>query len=214
MNDGNRWRTLDRKLVAILRGIEPSEVCELVSRLLEIGFRAIEIPLNSPAPFRSIENAVKTAEQLIPGDCLIGAGTVLSVDNVEAVKSSGGNLVVSPNVNEAVIEATVAGGMVSLPGVFTATEAHMALAKGACGLKFFPASILGPKGIAAIKVTLPADAEVCAVGGVEPSDFSTYFAAGVKGFGLGSCLYAPGRQLSDVVARARSAISVYDQCSL
>ena len=211
MTAENKWRALDRKLVAILRGIDPGEVSELVTHLLETGFRAIEIPLNSPNPFRSIEIAVKAAERHSPGACLIGAGTVLSVSDVNAVKSSGGNLVVSPNANEAVIEATIENGMVSLPGVFTATEAHMALVKGASGLKFFPASILGPKGIAAIKVILPADARLCAVGGVEPSDFPDYFAAGVNGFGLGSCLYAPGKPLGDIVECARSAITIYDR---
>lgn len=209
----NKWRELDRKLVAILRGIDPGDVSEVVTQLLETGFRAIEIPLNSPDPFRSIESAVKAAEKHSPRACLIGAGTVLSVDDVKAVRSSGGNLIVSPNTNEAVIEATIENTMVSLPGVFTATEAHMALAKGASGLKFFPASILGPKGIAAIKVILPADAGICAVGGIEPSDFPAYFASGVNGFGLGSCLYAPGKPLGDIIECARSAITVYDQHS-
>lgn len=213
MTDENKWRALDRKLVAILRGIKPEEVAEIVTGLLATGFQAIEIPLNSPDPLRSIEIAAKTAEQHAHGACLIGAGTVLSVDDVNAVKSSGGNLVVSPNANEAVIEATIESGMVSLPGVFTATEAHMALAKGASGLKFFPASVLGPKGIAAIKVILPADAEVCAVGGVDPGNFPDYFAAGVRGFGLGSCLYAPGKPPGDIVECAQLAIEVYDRLS-
>ncbi|HUS55975.1 MAG TPA: 2-dehydro-3-deoxy-6-phosphogalactonate aldolase [Thermohalobaculum sp.] len=203
------WINLEPKLVAILRGITLAEVPDIVAGLLETGFRAIEIPLNSPDPFRSIEAAVRTAEAIAPGNCLIGAGTVLSVDDVLKVHSAGGNLIVSPNVNPAVIQASISAGMVSFPGVFTPTEAHLALASGATGLKFFPASHLGPEGIGAIRATLPDQTQICAVGGVDPSNFAKYRKAGVQGFGLGSKLYKPSTSVADVFAGARNAIDAY-----
>jgi len=204
------WSSMDRKLVAILRGIRPEEVEEIVTGLIEAGFRAIEIPLNSPDPFRSIELAVKVSDAVAPGLCLTGAGTVLTVDELHSVQAAGGNLVVSPNANPIVINAAAAAGMICLPGVFTATEAHMALASGAHGLKFFPASLLGPDGIAAIKAILPPGTELCAVGGIEPQHFAAYSKAGVQGFGLGSCLYKPGKTVTDIMASARAAIDAYD----
>lgn len=205
------WRDMDRKLVAILRGIQPHEVSDIVSGLIEAGFRAIEIPLNSPEAFRSIETAVRRSETLAAGQCLIGAGTVLSVAEVRQVKSSGGNLIVSPNVNPSVIAETLSAGMVGMPGVFTASEAHMALASGASALKFFPASILGAAGIRAIQTILPKDIVICAVGGIGPEDFSEYIEAGVRGFGLGSGLYTPSAALEDVILRADAAVETYDR---
>lgn len=205
------WSGMERKLVAILRGIRPDEVEEIVTGLIEAGFRAIEIPLNSPAPFNSIERAVQVANATAPGLCMIGAGTVLTVDEQHSVKAAGGNLIVSPNANPDVIKAAATAGMTCLPGVFTPTEAHMALASGAHGLKFFPASLLGPQGIAAIKVILPEGTQLCAVGGIEPRHFATYSTAGVQGFGLGSCLYKPGKTVADIMASARAAIAAYDE---
>jgi len=211
MTDTLRWRDIDRKLIAILRGIQPHEVSDIVSGLVEAGFRAIEIPLNSPEPFRSIETAVRTSETLAAGQCLIGAGTVLSAAEVHQVKSCGGRLVVSPNVNTSVIAETLSAGMVGMPGVFTASEAHVALASGASALKFFPASILGAAGIRAIQTILPKGTEVCAVGGIDPEDFPEYIEAGIRGFGLGSGLYAPSAAVEDVIPRARSAVESYDR---
>jgi len=205
------WSGVERKLVAILRGIRPEEVEEIVSGLIHTGFRAIEIPLNSPDPFKSIKLAVQVADATAPGQCLIGAGTVLTLDELRSVQAAGGNLVVSPNANPDVIIAAAAAGMICLPGVFTATEAHMALASGAHGLKFFPASLLGPDGIAAIKVILPQGTELCAVGGVEPQHFAAYSKAGVQGFGLGSCLYKPGKTVTRIMASARAAIDAYNE---
>ena len=150
MSQLETWNALPRKLVAILRGVTPAETPAIVDGLLEAGFRAIEIPLNSPDPFASIEIAAKRAG----ADALIGAGTVLTAEDARRVKDIGGGLVVSPNTDASVIEATVAAGMVSLPGCFTATEAFSALRAGATGLKFFPASLLGPQGIAAIRAVL------------------------------------------------------------
>lgn len=197
---------LKRRLVAILRGIRPEETAGVVSALVEAEFEAIEIPLNSPDPFASIEAAVRTA----PDSCLIGAGTVLSPEDVDRLDSAGGRLMVSPNVDPAVIGRARERGMVSFPGVFTATEALMALGAGASGLKFFPANVLGPAGIAGIRAILPAGTEIYAVGGVGAPDFGAYVKAGCTGFGLGSSLYRPGAGAGEVAEAARRMVAAYD----
>lgn len=194
-------------LIAILRGLRPSETESIVGALIETGFTAIEIPLNSPEPFRSIEAAVRMA----PDGCLIGAGTVLTTQDVERLADIGARLMVSPNVEPEVIALAAARGLVTMPGVFTPTEALAAARAGASGLKFFPASVLGPKGIGAIKAVLPAGLETAAVGGVSETDFADYAAVGVKSFGLGSSLYKPGMDASEVAARARATIEAYDR---
>lgn len=193
-------------LIAILRGLKPEETQAVVGTLIEAGFTAIEIPLNSPDPFRSIEMAVKMA----PAGCLIGAGTVLTTEQVERLEGVGGRLMVSPNVEPAVISLAAARGMVTMPGVFTPTEALAAAAAGATGLKFFPASVLGPSGVSAIRAILPPDLVIAAVGGVSEADFTDYARIGVKSFGLGSSLYKAGMDASEVGARARATIAAYD----
>ena len=205
------WQSLNRKLVAILRGIEPAETAAIVSSLIDLGFEAIEIPLNSPDPFTSIATAVKVAKAKKPEGCFIGAGTVLTVDEVNKIRDCGGNLIVSPNANPDVISATVANGMFSMPGVLTPTDAHSALAAGASVLKFFPASVLGPSGIKAIKAILPKDLEICAVGGVGPGNFADYLGAGVNGFGIGSNLYSAGLSLEEIEKRAKEIMAAYDK---
>lgn len=197
--------TDDYRLIAILRGITPSEIPAIVGCLLDTGFRAIEIPLNSPQPFDSIEQAVRVAESHNAERCLVGAGTVLNRDDVATVRSCGGDLIVSPNINPDVVSEAVRLGMVCLPGVFTASEAHLAIAAGASGLKFFPAFKLGADGISAIAATLPDGIRLYAVGGVSPTDFGHYLQHGVFGFGLGSNLYRPGSTLADVESRAKQA---------
>lgn len=199
--------SITRGLIAILRGIRPEEVDDALGALLEAGFEAIEIPLNSPDPFRSIERAVRLA----PSHCLIGAGTVLTTDEVKALSGIGANLVVSPNMDPAVIGAAVGAGMVAMPGVFTATEAFAALKAGASGLKFFPASALGPTGLSAFRAVLPKDAVIGAVGGVGPEHFADYGRHGIRHFGLGSNLYKPGDAPSDTRAKARAAVEAYDR---
>lgn len=198
--------TMQRPLVAILRGLKPQEAEAVVGTLIETGFTAIEIPLNSPDPFRSIELAAKLA----PADCLIGAGTVLSVEQVNSLEAAGGRLMVSPNVEPAVIEAAAAKGMVTMPGVFTPTEALAAAKAGATGLKFFPASVLGPSGINAIRTILPPELVIAAVGGVSDTNFSEYVNANILAFGLGSSLYKPGMTATEVGERARVTIAAYD----
>lgn len=194
------------RLIAILRGISPGETPRIVECLLEAGFRAIEVPLNSSSPFKSIELAAKIAESLLPGKTLIGAGTVLDAEDVDRLHSCGANLIVSPNVNDKVIAAAVRLGMTCLPGVFTPTEAHRALKAGATGLKFFPAFKLGPDGIAAIRATLPADSRLFAVGGIGSADFSRYFDIGVEGFGTGSSLYRPGMVTKEIKPLAEAMV--------
>lgn len=193
-------------LVAILRGLKPEETDGAVEALLEAGFRAIEIPLNSPEPFRSIEIAAKIA----PSDALIGAGTVLTVEDVDRLEDAGGRLFVSPNVDIPVLERAVERKMVTLPGVFTPTEALAAAKAGATGLKFFPASVLGPSGITAIRAVLPPDMLVAAVGGVSEDNFADYAKAGIRAFGLGSSIYKPGLSVGEIAQRARATIAAYD----
>ncbi len=197
---------MQRPLVAILRGLKPTEAVAVVGTLIETGFTAIEIPLNSPDPFRSIEMAAKIA----PADVLIGAGTVLTVEQVNSLDAAGGRLMVSPNVEPAVIETAAAKGMVTLPGVFTATEALAAAKAGATGLKFFPASVLGPSGINAMRAVLPPELVIAAVGGVSDANFGEYVDANIFAFGLGSSLYKPGMTAEDVGERARLTITAYD----
>ena len=193
-------------LIAILRGLKPEETEGVVGALIETGFTAIEIPLNSPDPFRSIETAVKMA----PENCLIGAGTVLTTAQVEQLADVGGQLMVSPNVEPAVISLAAQKGMVTMPGVLTPTEALSAAAAGATGLKFFPASVLGPSGITAIRAILPPDLEIAAVGGVSDANFGDYAKAGIRSFGLGSSLYKPGMSAAEVRERAVATIKAYD----
>jgi 2-dehydro-3-deoxyphosphogalactonate aldolase len=193
-------------LIAILRGLKPEEAEGVVGALIETGFTAIEIPLNSPDPFLSIETAVKMA----PPGSLIGAGTVLTTADVDRLADVGGRLMVSPNVEPAVIRLAAAKGMVTMPGVFTPTEALAAAGAGASGLKFFPASVLGPSGIAAIRAVLPADLEIAAVGGVSEANFADYAKIGVRSFGLGSSLYKPGMSAAEVRQRAVATLAAYD----
>jgi len=200
------WPTLKRSLVAILRGVKPDEIESIGTALIEEGFEAIEIPLNSPEPFASIEVLAKFA----PKGVLIGAGTVLTESDVDRLNDVGGRLFVSPNVNPPVIQRAASHGMVTMPGVFTATEALSAVAAGASGLKFFPASILGAAGIKAICAVLPPEIEVGAVGGVSEKHFGEYAAVGIRSFGMGSSLYAPGLSADEVRMRAKTTVAAYD----
>ena len=200
------WPSMKRSLVAILRGLQPHETAETIGALVAAGFEAIEIPLNSPNPFESIRIAVDSA----PAECLIGAGTVLTLADVERLAEAGGRLMVSPNVDTDVIRSASDCEMVTMPGVFTPTEALSAVSAGASGLKFFPASVLGPQGIAAIRAVLPPDIEIGAVGGVSHNSFADYKAVGVRTFGLGSSLYKPGMTIDEISRRARMSVEAYD----
>lgn len=196
-----------REIIAILRGVKPAETNSICEVLIGAGITLIEIPLNSPDPLVSIAGAANTFD----GRADIGAGTVLSVEDADRVKNVGGALIVSPDTNEDVIRRTRALGMASYPGIFSPTEAFRAIRAGATGLKFFPAEVLGPKGIKAMKAVLPKDMPLYAVGGANPDNFREYFEAGCAGFGLGSYIFKPGMGLADIGERARKAVTAYDE---
>lgn len=199
--------SMKRPMVAILRGVTPEETARIVDVLIESGMTAIEIPLNSPEPFRSIEIAVRKA----PAGVLVGAGTVLTVEAVDRLHDVGGRLLVTPNVDVDVIARARTLGMVTMPGVFTPTEALLAAKAGASSLKFFPASVLGAAGITAIRAVLPAGLMIAAVGGVSDRNFADYVKAGIVAFGLGSSLYKPGMTAEEVAMRVKATIDAYDR---
>lgn len=174
-------------LVAILRGLTPSEAPKVGQILFEAGFRMLEVPLNRPGAIDAILALLRNA----PDDALIGAGTVLSVQDVDAVKEAGGRLIVSPHCAPEVISHAAKNGMVALPGVATPTEAFQALAAGAHGLKLFPAEMIPPAAVKAIRSILPEDASLFPVGGIQPQNMAAYVAAGATGFGIGGSLYQP-----------------------
>jgi 2-dehydro-3-deoxyphosphogalactonate aldolase len=201
------WPKVKRSLVAILRGIRPDEAEAIVETLIESGFELIEVPLNSPDPFVSIERLCKRFGK----DYWIGAGTVLTASDCARVADVGGRLMVSPNVDVDVLTMAQALKMVTMPGVFSPTEAFRALRCGASALKFFPASVLGPSGIAAQLAVLPKETVVGAVGGVSDKNLAAYMAAGVRAFGLGSSLYRPGMSAEAVRDTAQASVRAYDQ---
>ncbi|MEH3123189.1 MAG: 2-dehydro-3-deoxy-6-phosphogalactonate aldolase [Sphingomonas phyllosphaerae] len=190
-------------LVAILRGLTPAEAPAVGDALVDAGFTLIEVPLNSPDPFDSIRLLIERV-----GDrALIGAGTVLTVEDVARVQDVGGTLIVSPNTNTDVIAATAARGMISMPGYFTPSEGFAALAAGATALKLFPADGTTPGYLKAQRAVLPKTTRMLAVGGIVPENVAEWRAAGADGFGLGSNLYRPGKSADAVAAEARRYLS-------
>lgn len=189
-------------LVAILRGVRPDEVVSVTEALHAAGVRLVEVPLNSPDPLASI-----AALQAMGGRMTWGAGTVLRSGEVDAVAEAGGTLAVSPNVDGAVIARALERGLTPLPGFCTPTEAFAALTHGARHLKLFPAASYGPGHLKAMTAVLPADAVVIPVGGVGPAQMADWWAAGARGFGLGSDLYKPGMSPEDVGRRAAEAVA-------
>src|SRR4051812_15290808 len=168
------WPALRRGLVGILRGVRPEEAVDVATAIYEAGIEAIEVPLNSPDPFRSIERLVGA----LPDTALIGAGTVLDATDVDRLAAAGGRLLVSPNVEAAVLQRAAEQGLITMPGVFTPSEALLAERLGASALKFFPANVLGPDGIAAVRAVLPATTLIGAVGGVSDRDFAAFAKVG------------------------------------
>ena len=192
-------------LVAILRGLTPEDAVAVGEALVEAGVRCLEVPLNSPRPLESI---ARLAEAV--GDrALVGAGTVLTPVAVRSAAEAGGRLIVSPGTDTAVIGETKAIGLVSLPGVFTPTEAFQALAAGADGLKLFPAEIAGPAGLKALRAVLPSGTRVLAVGGVSPDTLGDWLRAGADGAGVGGAIYRPGDDPRDVGRRAEAFVQAW-----
>jgi 2-dehydro-3-deoxyphosphogalactonate aldolase len=185
-------------LIAILRGLQPKEAVEVTTTLFDAGFRILEVPLNSPSPLASIERIVARFE----GRLLIGAGTVLDVGAVAQVAGAGARLIVSPNFNEAVVRATKAQGLVSIPGVATPSEAFAALAAGADALKLFPAEMIAPKVVRSLRAVLPQATRLIPVGGVAPDNIPAYREAGAAAFGIGSALFNPGMSVAEVARAA------------
>ncbi|WP_434623101.1 2-dehydro-3-deoxy-6-phosphogalactonate aldolase [Azospirillum sp. B2RO_4] len=185
-------------LVAILRGLTPVEAVPAANALYDAGFRLIEVPLNSPDPFDSIE-AIRRA---LPRDALVGAGTVLALDQVDRLAAIGADLVVMPHADTAVIRAAKSRSMICVPGIATATEAFAALAAGADALKLFPAEQITPTVVKALRAVVPHSVRLLPVGGITPDTMQPYRAAGAAGFGLGSALYSPGLPVTDLADRA------------
>jgi 2-dehydro-3-deoxyphosphogalactonate aldolase len=180
-------------LVAILRGIRPDEAVAVGRAIEEAGWRVIEVPLNSPQPLQSIAALVQAFPNLV-----VGAGTVLHAEQVHEVHKAGARLVVAPNFNAEVVRAAVDSGMACVPGVMTPTEAFDALEAGATALKLFPAEMIPPAAVKAMRAVLPPSTMLLPVGGITPSNMAGYTAAGANGFGIGSALYAPGKSAAAV----------------
>ncbi|MTH65288.1 2-dehydro-3-deoxy-6-phosphogalactonate aldolase [Paracoccus shanxieyensis] len=194
---------MTQPIIAILRGLTPAEALPVGRALIDAGIDRIEVPLNSPDPLESIRLMATS----FAGHATIGAGTVLTVEDVARVADAGGRMIVSPNMNPDVIRETRKRGLESYPGVFTATECFAAIAAGATGLKIFPADQASPGYLKALRAVLPPDMPVYAVGGVGPGNFADWFAAGAQGFGIGSSLYKPGDSADTVATRAREMVA-------
>lgn len=190
-------------LVAILRGVKPDEVEAIGEALVGAGFTIIEVPMNSPQPLDSIARLAKA----LAGRAVIGAGTVLRVEDVDAVAEAGGTIIIAPNANTAVIAAAAARGLVAMPGIATPTEAFAALDAGAAALKLFPAEAASPTVLKAMRAVLPKDMRVLPVGGINADGLGPWLAVGAAGFGLGSALYTPGMTAADVATRARGFVA-------
>ncbi|WP_025113046.1 2-dehydro-3-deoxy-6-phosphogalactonate aldolase [Pseudomonas sp. H1h] len=192
-------------LIAILRGLHPQEAAAVGEVLYVAGFRVIEVPLNSPSPYESI----RILRQTLPADCLIGAGTVLTAEQVEQVKAAGGQVIVMPHSDAKVLRAAKAAGLYLSPGVATPTEAFAALEEGADILKLFPAEQMGPAVVKAWLAVLPSGTVLAPVGGITPDNMQAFIDAGVKGFGLGSGLFKPGMTPQQVAENAKAYVAAW-----
>jgi len=192
-------------LVAILRGLTPAEAPAIGAALFDAGFRILEVPLNSPQPLESIARLARDFGER----CVVGAGTVLSPAQVDEVAAAGGQLIVMPHADIEVIVAAKRAGLRCVPGAATPTEAFAALRAGADALKLFPAEQLPPVALRAWRSVLPAGVALLPVGGITPQRMAEYRAAGATGFGIGSALYAPGRDAAEVARRARDFVAAW-----
>lgn len=189
-------------LIAILRGLDPDRAVAVAEVLVAAGFRIIEVPLNSPSPLKSIERIARRVGET----AIVGAGTVLNENDMVSVADAGGRIIVAPNMNPVLGAATVSRGLSWCPGVMTPSEAFAALDIGASVLKFFPAEMIPPKAISAMRAVLPHDALIAAVGGVNPDGMAVYREAGTDAFGLGSALFRPGYSLDNLARRAKQFV--------
>lgn len=198
---------LDERLpiVAILRGLEPERAVEVAEAISAAGIELIEVPLNSPQPMDSIAAIVEATQ----GRALVGAGTVLTVQQVRELHAIGAGLVVSPNCNPAVIAEAAGLGMVALPGVLTPTEMFAAIEAGATGIKVFPAELVPPAGIKAVRAVLPGELPVFIVGGIHAGNMSEYLKAGATGFGMGGSLFKPGKPVDEIARDAASIVAAF-----
>jgi 2-dehydro-3-deoxyphosphogalactonate aldolase len=192
-------------LVAIMRGLTTAEAPVVGAALFEAGFRLLEVPLNRPGALEAIAILARMA----PADAIVGGGTILNVDSVDAVHAAGGRLLVAPNFNAAVVRRGAELGMLCAPGVATPTEAFNALDAGAHALKIFPAEMVGQGGLKAIKTVLPDGTPLWPVGGVAPEHIADWRKAGATGFGIGGQLYSPGLAIEELRARARCFVSAW-----
>ena len=195
-------------LIAILRGVEPHEAVGIGTALHDAGIRVMEVTLNSPDPLPSIEALAKRFD----GRMAVGAGTVLTVDEVDAVHAAGAQLVVSPVMDPGVIRRTVELGMHSVPGVLTPTECFQAIRAGADGLKIFPATMVGIGGLRQMMAVLPKEFDLFAVGGVDTDNLADWLALGIKGVGLGSNLYHRGDSPQTVADKAGKMVGLMKTC--
>lgn len=202
-----RWMT-SLPLVAILRGIRPTEALAHAQALLAAGFDAIEVPTNSPDWADSVRAIVQLAPQ-----ALVGAGTVLTAQDLDALQAAGGRLAVSPHVDAALVADSVARGLVALPGAMTPSEVFAAHRAGAAAVKIFPAATLGPGHVKALRAVLPPALPLLAVGGVSPANLADYLRAGCTGAGLGSELYRPGQAPETTAAHAAAFVAAYRSAS-
>lgn len=192
----------DVPIVAILRGVAPSTCLQVAEVIYRAGIRVIEVPLNSPDPFTSI----RTLSSRLGSDCAVGAGTVLTVEDVNRTHDAGGTLVVAPNCDPDVIRSAVQLQLNVIPGFATPTEAFTAIRAGASDLKLFPAATYGPQHLKALRAVLPKSVRVIAVGGIGASDIPAWLEAGTSGFGFGSELFRPDFSIAQVENRARQLI--------
>lgn len=192
-------------LVAILRGLQPERAADVGRVLFDCGFRGLEVPLNRPGALL----AIATLSSMAPQGTLVGAGTVLNPGQVDAVAAAGGRLIVSPHFDREVVTHTVGRGMVSAPGIFTASEAFAALRAGAHALKLFPAEGSSPAALRALATVLPAGTPLWPVGGIEPQHLAAWRAAGATGFGIGGALFKPEFDLDEIGQRARAFVQAW-----
>jgi 2-dehydro-3-deoxyphosphogalactonate aldolase len=192
-------------LIAILRGVTPDEAVPAAQALADAGFRIIEVPLNSPQPLRSIERMARALGER----CLIGAGTVMSAAQVDEVARAGGRLIVMPHGDAQVIRAAKARGLWCAPGIATPAEGFAALAAGADALKLFPAELLTPPVVKALRAVFPPQVLFLPVGGITPQGMAAYRAAGANGFGLGSALYKPGMPIEQLRVNAQAFVDAW-----